>query len=145
MKSVLQIAAGIAVGTGLLAIAGANLRPRESVAEPVAPTAVAQTSIVTPASVTTVAPATAAPPPVAAEATTWRAQARPPDAVSPGMLARVARRVADRAPAACAPPPARDAPAASRAPAAPAAAPPCRAGDLIESVEIDWHGSPSSP
>jgi hypothetical protein len=140
MKAILRIAAGVAVGTGLVALAGANLRahddPAAAAATPVAPAAAP------PPAAPAIAPpslAEAVPPP---EPAAWREQVRAPAAVPPGVLARVARRAADRA-AACPPAPA---PAAggSPAPRAPAAGVPARCTKGHLDVEIDWNGAPSS-
>jgi hypothetical protein len=134
MRAVLQIAAGVAAGTGLLALAGANLgRHAESLPEPTGP------AVVQPAAAGHQVPA---PEPAA-----WRTQALRPDEVPAGVLARVARRVAESAPGCPPVAPVGAGNAATRgtsaAPAAAAGA--CKPGNEIESVEIDWHAPTPAP
>ena len=144
MKAILRIAAGVAVGTGLVALAGANLRAHDDPA-PAAPPVV-PASAPPPTAPSPTAPAIAPAPPAQtvprSEPAAWRERARAPDDVPPGVLARVARRAANRAEA-CPPVPT---PAAGGLPAplAPGAGVPARCTKGHLDVEIDWNGAPSS-
>jgi hypothetical protein len=138
MTTVLRIAAGVAAGVGLIALAGANLHridePAEARPSPAA-------AVVGPA------PAGPARPGADVEPAAWRSAARPPEEPPPGMLARMA--AARRNPGK--PPVCGEAPAApgQRHPgsssgagsAAAVCAPPPAAPN--EPIEIDWNAQPS--
>jgi hypothetical protein len=134
----IQIAAGVVLGSGIIALVGAHLPvateappPHEAAAE-----ASAAAPVPIPPATAGVAPVPAAAPPTGA----WRKRAAPPSDVPAGVLVRAASARKQAAPP-CAP-----AEPESSSPARPEARPPVAcapASGGVESVEIDWGVGPA--
>jgi hypothetical protein len=135
----IQIAAGIVLGSGIIALVGAHL---PVATEPPPAHEAAEASAAAPVPI---APATAglAPVPAAAPPTgAWRKGATPPSDVPAGVLVRAASARKQGGPP-CAP-----AESQASAPARPEARLPAAcapAGGAVESVEIEWGAGPAHP